>query len=117
MAMSGQFQLAAGGQMQLAAHTQSTGLDNSFGHSARYPNCTDIIRDEGGRSWRGRGGETDRLKVLEEQADWGRGRAAGSAHRVIDAGDRADVVNSACQWLHHVILPGVGQDTPETGNQ
>jgi hypothetical protein len=29
MAMSGQFQLAAGGQMQLAAHTQSTGLDNS----------------------------------------------------------------------------------------
>ncbi len=29
MAMSGQFQLAAGGQMLLAAHTQSTGLDNS----------------------------------------------------------------------------------------
>jgi hypothetical protein len=29
MAKSGQFQLAAGGQMQLAAHTQSTGLDNS----------------------------------------------------------------------------------------
>jgi hypothetical protein len=27
--MSGQFQLAAGVQMQLAAHTQSTGLDNS----------------------------------------------------------------------------------------
>ena len=27
--MSGQFQLAAGGQMLLAAHTQSTGLDNS----------------------------------------------------------------------------------------
>jgi ClpP class serine protease len=53
-----------------------------------------------------RGGETDRLKVLEEQADLGRGRAAGSAHRVIDAGDRADVVNSACQWLHPVILPG-----------
>lgn len=42
-----------------------------------------------------RGGETDRLKVLEEQADLGRGRAAGSAHRVIDADDRADVVNSA----------------------
>jgi hypothetical protein len=29
MAMSGQFQLAAGGQMQLATHTQCTGLDNS----------------------------------------------------------------------------------------
>jgi hypothetical protein len=29
MAMSGQFQLAAGEQMLLAAHTQSTGLDNS----------------------------------------------------------------------------------------
>jgi len=29
MAMSGQFQLATGGQMLLAAHTQSTGLDNS----------------------------------------------------------------------------------------
>ena len=29
MAMSGQFQVAAGGQMQLAAHTQSTGLDSS----------------------------------------------------------------------------------------
>jgi hypothetical protein len=29
MAMSWQFQLAAGGQMQRAAHTQSTGLDNS----------------------------------------------------------------------------------------
>jgi hypothetical protein len=28
MAMSGQFQVAAGGQMQLAAHTQSIGLDN-----------------------------------------------------------------------------------------
>jgi hypothetical protein len=29
MAKSGQFQLAAGGQMQLAAYTQSTGLGNS----------------------------------------------------------------------------------------
>ncbi len=29
MAMSGQFRLTVGGQMQLAAHTQSTGLDNS----------------------------------------------------------------------------------------
>ena len=27
--MSGQSQLAAGGQMLLATHTQSTGLDNS----------------------------------------------------------------------------------------
>ena len=27
--MSGQFQLDSGGQVQLAAHTQSTGLDNS----------------------------------------------------------------------------------------
>jgi hypothetical protein len=29
MAMSGQSQLVASGQMLLAAHTQSTGLDNS----------------------------------------------------------------------------------------
>ena len=31
MAMSGQSQLVASGQMLLAAHTQSTGLDNSSG--------------------------------------------------------------------------------------
>ena len=42
--MSGQFQLAAGGQMLLAAHTQSTGLDNSswmpgisLGDTATHP--------------------------------------------------------------------------------
>jgi hypothetical protein len=37
MAMSGQFQLAAAGQMLLAAHTQSTGLDNSSDSDAWLP--------------------------------------------------------------------------------
>lgn len=45
--MSGQIQLAAGGQMQLAAHTQSTGLDNSSADNLRggeVPTDADDIR-------------------------------------------------------------------------
>ncbi len=45
--MSGQFQLAAGGQMLLAAHTQSTGLDNSSTTSTLTLQSSTAATEEG----------------------------------------------------------------------
>jgi hypothetical protein len=65
-------------------------------------------------------GEADFVQVGQEEADLGRGGTTRSAHRVIDADDRAGVIDSACQWFFlrpgiHAVIVAVAVSRPYLG--